>query len=286
MQDKSFKGVHILVEGIKDLKVYTKFFKRTEVRLTPTTGKYKQREAYYLLTGRGFANAIAIRDADFIRIKGNPKFIPDFPDDIFITDGHDAEMMMIMVDTLEDLFAVSVDQETKSNLEKSINSSIQKLVLDIAYMVGCLRFADKKYSLGLSFKPERPEGNRIKFKKFIDEKTFSLNVEQMIHIIWEYSKNRGQDVSSKEIITTGFNNILSQKNSPVDMINGHDVAEVVCIVSSQGLKSKSAIFQHPDRVEESLALSFDRSKFRRTKLYQEILQWQLKKGEPDLFSDI
>lgn len=286
MQDKSFKGIHILVEGAKDLKVYTKFFKKKDVKLTQTGGKYKQRDAYYLLTTRGFTNAIAIRDADFIRIKDNPKFDKDFDDNIFITDGHDSEMMMIMVDTLEDLLAVSVDDEIKISFEGKVRCSVKEFILKIAYNIGCLRLAEKRDGLGLSFKPERLDGNRIKFKKFIDEKTLSFDVKKMINTIWEYSKNRGREVSSKEAITEGFNKIHDQNNSVVDMINGHDVAEIICIVSSQGLKSKSSIFQHPDRVEEALALSFDRIKFRKTNLYRSILLWQEKKEGCDLFSDI
>lgn len=285
MQDTRFKGTHVLVEGIKDLKVYTKFFNREEVRLTQTTGKYKLREAYGILSSRGFTRKIAIRDADFLRVKGNIKFDQDFKDDIFVTDGHDSEVMMIMVDTLEDLLSVGVDQQIQRAFEKKANSTIKKVVLDLAYLTGCLRLADKKENLGLSFKPASPDGNRIRFKKFICEKTFSLNIDQMIHIVWEYSKNRQKVVSTKQVIRAAFDKILLQENNYEDMINGHDVAEIVCIIASVALKSKSNIFQHPDRVEESLALSFDRGKFRKTNLFQNINRWQGERNLVGLFSD-
>ncbi|MBD9590434.1 hypothetical protein IB254_25455 [Pseudomonas sp. PDM03] len=285
MQDTRFKGTHVLVEGIKDLKVYTKFFNREEVRLTQTTGKYKLREAYGILSSRGFTRKIAIRDADFLRIKGNIKFDQDFKDDIFVTDGHDSEVMMIMVDTLEDLLSVGVDQQIQRAFEEKANSTIKKVVLDLAYLTGCLRLADKKENLGLSFKPASPDGNRIRFKKFICEKTFSLNIDQMIHIVWEYSKNRQKVVSTKQVIRAAFDKILLQENNYEDMINGHDVAEIVCIIASVALKSKSNIFQHPDRVEESLALSFDRGKFRKTNLFQNINRWQGERNLVGLFSD-
>lgn len=285
MQDTRFKGTHVLVEGIKDLKVYTKFFNREEAKLTQTTGKYKLREAYGILSSRGFTRKIAIRDADFLRIKGNIKFDQDFQDDIFVTDGHDSEMMMIMVDTLEDLLSVGVDQQIQRAFEEQADSTIKKVVLDLAYLTGCLRLADKKENLGLSFKPSSPDGNRIKFKKFICEKTFSLDIDQMIHIVWEYSKNRQKAVSTKQVIRAAFDKILLQENNYEDMINGHDVAEIVCIIASTALKSKSNIFQHPDRVEESLALSFDRSKFRKTNLFQNINRWQNERNLVSLFSD-
>lgn len=284
MQDTRFKGTHILVEGIKDLKTYTKFFNHEKVKLTQTTGKYKLREAYEILSSRGFTRKIAIRDADFLRIKGNIKFDQNFQDDIFVTDGHDSEMMMILVGTLEDLLSVGVDQQILRAVEEQASATIKKVVLDLAYLVGCLRLANKKENLGLSFKPSSSDGNRIKFRKFICEKTFSLNIEQMIHVISEYSKNRNKPVSTKAAIRTGFDKILLQQNIYEDMINGHDVAEIICIIASTALKSKSNIFQHPDRVEESLALSFDRSKFRRTNLFQIIHQWQNKHNLRDLFS--
>ncbi|WP_110740330.1 MULTISPECIES: DUF4435 domain-containing protein [unclassified Pseudomonas] len=285
MQDTRFKGTHILVEGTKDLKVYTKFFNRETVRLTQTTGKYKLREAYGILSSRGFTRKIAIRDADFLRIKGNAKFEQDFKDDIFVTDGHDSEVMMIMVDTLEDLLSVGADQQALCSFEEKTNSTIKKVVLDLAYLTGCLRLADKRENLGLSFKPASSDGNRIKFRKFICEKTLSLNIDQMIHIIWEYSKNRQKIVSTKQVIRAAFDKILLQENNYEDMINGHDVAEIVCIIASGALKSKSNIFQHPDRVEESLALSFDRVKFRKTNLFQDINRWQDGRNLVGLFSE-
>lgn len=285
MQDTRFKGIHVLVEGAKDLKVYTKFFNRETVRLTQTTGKYKLREAYGILSSRGFTRKIAIRDADFLRIKGNEKFEQDFKDDIFVTDGHDSEVMMIMVDALEDLLSVGVDQQALLSFEEKTNSTIKKVALDFAYLTGCLRLADKREKLGLSFKPASPDGNRIKFKKFICEKTLSLNIDQMIHTIWEYSKNRQKVVSTKQEIRAALDKILLQKNNYEDMINGHDVAEIVCILASLVLKSKSNIFQHPDRVEESLALSFDRVKFRRTNLFQDVNRWQNNRNIVGFFSE-
>lgn len=275
MQDTRFKGTHVLVEGVKDLKVYTKFFNLCEAKLTPTAGKYKLREAYGILSSRGFIRKIGIRDADFLRIKGNVKFSDCYQDDIFVTDGHDSEIMMILNNSLEDLLMVAVDRNTQLEFENNANCTVRSLVIGMAYKLGCLRLANKKENLGLSFKPATPKGNRIKFKKFICENSLSLNIDQMVHIVWEYSKNRDKEVSSKNSILDALDRVVSQNHNCEDIINGHDVAEIICIVATAGLKSKSEIFQHPDRVEESLALSFDRSKFKQTGLFSKINGWQI-----------
>ncbi|MGC0878336.1 MULTISPECIES: DUF4435 domain-containing protein [Pantoea] len=284
MQDKSFKGMHVLVEGVKDLKVYSKFFDLAKVRLTQTGGKYKQREAYNTLSARGFQKAIGIRDADFFRIKDNPKFVEGFKTNIFMTDGHDSEIMMIMVDTLEDMLSVCVEYEGRKNFEEKISSSIREVVISGAYKLGCLKLANKRYNLGLSFKPEKVDGNRLKFKKFINENDFHLDLDKMIHTVWEYSKNRGQVVSNKDLITKSYSEVYGENHPSTEIVNGHDVAEIICIVASQGIKSKNTVFQHPDRVEESLALSFDRMKFRRTSLYQALFRWLEENEEEHFFS--
>lgn len=285
MQDTRFKGINILVEGIKDLKVYTKLFNHQQTKLIQTTGKYKLRGAFEILSDRGFDRKIAIRDADFLRIKGNTKYDPGFKEHIFATDGHDSEMMMVMVDTLEDLLSVGVEQQKREEFEARIGLSVRQLTLNLSYLVACLKLANRRANLGLSFKPAKQGGNRIKFKKFLCEKKFTIDIDLMIHTIWEYSKNRDKEVSSKQMTRLAFDEAFQENQTFEEMINGHDIAEIVCIIGTSGLRSSSSIFGHPDQVEESLALSFDRAKFRRTDLFKHILQWQATTNAEYLFSE-
>lgn len=284
MMDRRFRG-HILVEGAKDLKVYTKFFNREQVKLTQTFGKYKMREAFLILSERHYMNKFAIRDADFLRISGNVKYIEDYRDDIYATDGHDSEVMMLTVNALEDMISVAVDVDVFEKFEKKLGQSFRSRIITLAYQVGCLRLANKRCSLGLSFKPATPDGNRIKFKKFICDKNFTIDLDQMIHIVIEYSKNRGNVVSDRQTIKAMHEEALKSDHTQLEVINGHDIAEIICVLMSVGAKCKSHIFQNPDRVEEALALSFDRDKFRRTQLYGEINSWRKRNDFATLFAE-
>ena len=45
LQDSEFEGQYVLVEGVKDLRLYRKFILE-DLRVKPTFGKYKLRQVY------------------------------------------------------------------------------------------------------------------------------------------------------------------------------------------------------------------------------------------------
>jgi hypothetical protein len=119
-QDTTFSGVHLLVEGKQDSKLYSKFVQKDNVRVKTALGKYRLRQAYTLLMERGMDSIVGIRDADFLRIKDNPKFTPNFSEAIFPTDCHDAEVMIVSCGILDDLLALVCDPE---NIDKFVQDS-------------------------------------------------------------------------------------------------------------------------------------------------------------------
>lgn len=284
MLDRRFRG-HILVEGAKDLKVYAKFFNKEQVKLTQAFGKYKMREAFSILSERNYMSKFAIRDADFLRVSGNAKYDENYQDDIYVTDGHDSEVMMVTVNALEDMLSVAMGIDALEKLEERLGQTFRSRLFALAYQVGCLRLANKRGGLGLSFKPATQDGNRIKFKKFICDKDLTIDLDKMIHIVWEYSKNRENEVFDRQVIKAKYQETYKSNHANLEIINGHDIAEITCILASIGAKCKNQIFQHPDRVEEALALSFDRDKFRRTQLFEKIDSWRERNDFATLFSE-
>ncbi|WP_220487934.1 hypothetical protein, partial [Klebsiella pneumoniae] len=127
-----------------------------------------------ILSGRGFNSKFCIRDADFLRVNGNEKFIPEFADDIFVTDGHDSEVMIFSSDALKSVLLITSTVEKIEAFEDKYGSSISARVFELAKPIGYLRYANKIHNLGLSFKPDRPEGKKIKYKKIICDKKFEI----------------------------------------------------------------------------------------------------------------
>ncbi|HBO21945.1 MAG TPA: hypothetical protein DD649_03525 [Providencia sp.] len=280
MQEGKFEGgVYLLVEGVKDIKVYGRLTNEKTARIKQTYGKYKQRRVYDILTERGFDSKLCIRDADFLRVPGNDKFIENFNKNIFVTDGHDSEIMIISSDALNNLLLITSSSEKIKAFEEKYKCNIREFILELAKPIGYLRFANKKYNLGLSFKPERPEGKKIKYKKFICDKEFKyIGIETMINIIYEYSKNRGQEVASRNFIMEKYLEVMKIDIPIIELANGHDVSEIISIIISKGLKSDSLLVSDQETTESSLALAYELRHFQDSNLFINIQNWSAKNG--------
>jgi hypothetical protein len=278
-QDKSFKGFIILVEGKKDIKLYDRFFDRTVTKLVATFGKYKLRDVFALLTQRGVERKIGLRDADFLRIPNNPKFDSDYAENIFPTDYHDSEVMMVKSHACRHFLRVTLDDDKLDEFEKKNALLVRDHAFRLSYNIGCLRLANKRYELGLSFKPVKPEGNRLKYKSFICSRTgVFLGNEKLINTVLEYSKNRGNSISTRAEINDKLELILKE-NHPIDeIVNGHDMTEVLAIVVRDVMKSTSKLLQNSDCVEDLLILGFDSHEFSKTQLRAKLSGWEAASG--------
>lgn len=279
MQEEKFDGAYILVEGTKDIKVYSRLVDKNSIRVRQTHGKYKQREVYRILSERGFNSKLCVRDADFLRVPGNEKFQPNYPESIFATDDHDAEVMMANTDAFTNLLLITSSEEKIKAFEEKHKNNIRSLIFELAKPIGYLRYANKKHKLGLSFKPERPDGNKLKFKKFICDKQFKyFNLDTMINTVFEYSKNRGNEVASRDEIFKKLESSIELNIPTTELINGHDVSEITSIVITKGLQSDSNLIQDQASVESSLTLAYELRHFHESKLYLSLQTWGAANG--------
>lgn len=281
-QDTSFRGVHLLVEGKRDYKLYKKFADDAYVRIKTTQGKYRLREIYALLVKRGVVDIVGIRDADFLRIAGNSKYSAQYADAIFPTDCHDAEIMLACNGALQDYLSIIADPDLVESFEAK-HKPIFDLVMKAIYPIGCLRLANKRFGLGLSFKPEKPEGNQIKIRKFVSESDWTVDVAAMVNTVWEYSQNRGLTVASKARITEALTSITAEGHPANEISNGHDFSAVLHLLSTRGLKSTNKMLQDPGCVEDLLIAVFDLSKFASTGLYALVQNWSAAKNRALVF---
>jgi hypothetical protein len=280
--DTSFKGMHLLVEGKQDYKLYKKFIDNSAVRIKTTRGKYRLREIYALLIQRGVADVVGIRDADFLRIKDNPKHSPNYPDAIYPTDFHDAEIMLVRGGILADYLTMVSTPEQVTNFEGK-HGAIFDVVMQAIYPLGCLRLANKRAGLGLSFKPERPEGNLLKVRKFLQESDWKVDIPSMINTVWEYSQNRTSAVATREAMASSLDEIMSEAHSADEISNGHDFAAVLQLITTKGLKSTNKLSLDTGCVEDLLIALFDLKKFSATRLYGSVQGWSSAKSKPLVF---
>src|SRR3546814_17783638 len=65
MQDNSFKGHYLIVEGVKDVKFYQKYIDPTSFRIWEAFGRENVKLVLKLLNERGCHRRIGVIDSDF-----------------------------------------------------------------------------------------------------------------------------------------------------------------------------------------------------------------------------
>lgn len=276
MQDTSFSGYYLIVEGNKDYKLYKKFFSEN-IRIREAWGCEKLREAMVILEERGFENKIGIIDSDFSRILDIKWDI----NDLFITDYHDIEVMMIKSNALFTVLNVYCKEEKIH--EFCDITMIYNIIVDIGKQIGILKFVNEVYKLGLIFKPKEIEGNQLKYKEFVSEKDLSfLGVEKMIQTVINYSNGKSKNIQNFDTILQRFME-LSNKNYDEDqLVNGHDLSHILFILCKKVLKSSNRMLVDFNSIEDSLILSYEAIDFVETKLFENLLKWSIE-NQVELF---
>jgi len=94
-----FTGVIVITEGATDVRVYQRFFSKTHCQLVPSNGKQNAIDATVILNGEHFAGLFTIVDADFDHLESINPISPN----IFYTDLHDLETMILSSSSLDDV---------------------------------------------------------------------------------------------------------------------------------------------------------------------------------------
>lgn len=270
LQDKSYKGIYVLVEGKKDLKLYSKFFNSKNTRLRVTFGCSKLKEVFEILDQRGFNEKIGILDKDFLDIYGG---VPELQN-IFHTDFHDIEVMMFKSKALESVIRIYSTDEQLSDFETKVNKPIREVVFTLSDNLGYLKLAEKKHNLGLIFKPEKPDGNQIGYNDFISNNLEYLGDNKLIKSIVNYSRNK----STKQLIEADILKKLqlekTVKYESIHLSNGHDISNILFILFKKTLRSNNRMLNDFNCIEDSLILAYEFEDFKKTNLFEELSSWQ------------
>lgn len=270
MQDLTFTGYYIIVEGNKDEKLYGKFIFNKQIRIKPGFGNEKVKEVLRILDERGFDKRIGIIDADFRNILNVTENI----EGLFITDEHDIEVMMIKTKALENVINIFCSKKEIREFEKKNAISIRDKVYALGKEIGYLKLANKIYNLGLVFKPKTVDGNQIKYANFTCDKTLDfLGKDKLIEASINYSLNKSEQIEDKQTIEHRYAETSEKEYDLLQLINGHDLSNFLYILMKKVLKSKNKMLANFSSIEDSLILSYEHTFFKETILYNEIKTW-------------
>ena len=245
--------IWVLVEGEDDCKIYPKFFKENNRKIEQVHGGCGQLEIVIEKLQKYNDKVIGIRDADFCHITNN--YLP-FPN-MFYTDFHDIEMMMIHNDSVfknifYDFGLSEVSNEIKNNL------------LEETVFVGYIRYYNELNDCRLNFQG-LSFGN---LHKKNDDNSLILLKKELIDEINNRSTQK-KIVIDKEIIDK-FSKSVDLSLS-YQLINGHDFTKLLAFRINFILTSKKL---NDKEVSKSLRNSYTMNEFKQTDLFKNIQVWQ------------
>ncbi len=275
MMDSSFNGYAIIVEGMKDSKLLNKYINKKSIVVKDAFGYRNVLEVMKILTSRNYEKRIGIVDSDFSQILNTTC---DYPD-IFYTDFHDIEVMLMSTRALENTVSMCCADDKIRNFEKGSEDLIRRRVFELATEVGYLKLANRIYNLGLAFKPKKLDGNTIKYKNFIDESRFVFtNCQAMVKTIINYSVGKSDKIESEEYIIESYHKLRSEPYDLFHLVNGHDLTNILYLFIKKTLKSNHPAVHDSNTLEDFLILAYDYEDFKRTNLYKSINQFMIEKN--------
>lgn len=239
----------ILVEGYKDVRLYSNLFDAQKCFITPAMNKMNAVSALRVLHKGGVKGVFTIIDSDFSTLIGPAWDNPD----ILLTDTHDLEGMLLRSQALEKL---AVEHEIDMHSETDLRA---KLLL-ATRQLGYLRLASERGTHRLNFE-------NLNHANFIDARKISCDVQRMTSEVIEKSLN--SRMSSAEMIDA-ISEIEHARHDPWIISSGHDLAAVLALVLSN--RTGKEILSYT--VERQLRLAYERAFFRQTALYSRIVAWQ------------
>jgi len=261
MTRSQFSGCFVIVEGkTADLRVYGRFFDSEACQIIPAHGKDRALEALEILENHNFAGVLAIVDADFWRLEGRvPK-----GQNVFITDGHDLETMILKSPALEKLITEFGSTEKLENLSQNRGKALREILLELGRPLGYLRWLSKQRNLLLTFED-------IPFSKFID-RTYKLDTGAMINSI--KNKSGRHDLAEVDLQSEirAIEDVVG--HDPWDICCGHDLVCIISLGLRTALGSNQANEVRSELLQKVLRAAYETAFFLETELFQSLLTWQ------------
>lgn len=146
MTRTQFSGTFVIVEGeTADLPVYRRLVDRKLAKVIPAHSKNKALAALKILEDTHFLGVITIVDADFWRLEGPDPTNPN----LFITDTHDLETMLLESPSLEKLLDEFGSEKKITNFTANNKMEVRQALLTAACPIGYLRWVSQRNNLSL-----------------------------------------------------------------------------------------------------------------------------------------
>ena len=251
----------VIVEGGTDVRFYYKFFDNSRCQIEPGYGKANTLGAISELENDDIVGVLAIIDADYLHLEN--KEIGS--EDVFLTDTHDVETMIIKSKALDDFIYENANLEKVNDLLKTKNKNdLRDILINCTIYVDYIKWYNLKKNFSLKFKG-------LKFDKFITD-NLSFDKDSFFK---ELVRNSGNFQTPIENVKKEVENFKSNDHDPWQVCTGHHLTEVLYIGLNKKFGYNSSYIANDVRqVESSLRMCYESRYFAETKLFKLIKKWE------------
>ncbi len=268
-KSKSF----MVVEGITDLRLYSKFIDDTNCNIIIADSKQNVKACIVACNEEAVEGVIGIVDADFSRLEETKEEISN----LFKTDGHDLECMLMDSPAYEDVIKEYVNINKYARFEGKSQERVKYILLKNAAIIGYLRWYSLQENLGFNF-------SMLDFTLFVDVHTLEVNIEQLVKQVLI----RSRKINAFEIneIVGKIKMMLEQEEDFWQVCCGHDLIELLTMgfVNIFGDYNAKGLFA--GQLEGSFRLAYTKSYFEITQLYKDLVAWQKNNKNFKIFSGV
>nr|VFK02915.1 MAG: Protein of unknown function (DUF4435) [Candidatus Kentron sp. H]VFK03145.1 MAG: Protein of unknown function (DUF4435) [Candidatus Kentron sp. H]VFK05852.1 MAG: Protein of unknown function (DUF4435) [Candidatus Kentron sp. H] len=249
--------VWIIVEGETDRRLFRKLIDGAHVEIETSPSGLRGVLDIVATLLREMDRIIGIRDADFLHPEGKEESAGN----IFVTDCHDAEMMILSRDNAYHQVAWEYLEEGKH-----ASFSRERILASIAF-IGALRWMNHTDDLKLDF-------DGLGLGAFYDRETLVLDETGFLEVVMKRSGNKRKAVSREEVESK-----VEDASDLPNPCNGHDFQKVFALLADSNAKKGVS----PDEIGRAFRMAYRPRDFRTTDLYGKLIHWSDKQSRP-LFS--
>jgi hypothetical protein len=246
-----FSGTIIIVEGGSDVRAYKDLMDPDKCSFIPADGKDTAIKALQLLENENFKGVVGIVDADLFHLEGiSPKSA-----NLFLTDTHDFETMVLQTDILDKFISEFVNLDKTKKIYKPIKMKL----IDNALILGYFRWIDSPYkeNLKLKFKD-------LSYDKFIDKHHFEIKLNSLVD---EVKLNSDDYVVDSKEIKQKIRELIGEGHDPWQVCRGHDVTELLSFGLNMIFGFDRDIPFGAEKIEKILRISYSQLHFEKTFLF-------------------
>ncbi len=258
MMRSVFKGTVLVVEGVTDSRLYSKFARKETVKVMIAHSKDNvRRSVTECLTRRGDGKVVGIIDKDIDALIGRKKSPP-----LFGTDRNDIESMMMCSKAFDDVMSEYADPEKLKAFEGRYGR-LSDAVARAACPVCLLMYISYKRGMNLSFKD-------LDHSRFVNPHTLETDIPRMVAEV--YAQSMAQ-MYPKQTIVDQIRNIIRSIEDPWDAVRGHDAVSILALALRSGLGSYNAKYMREGELSGALRLAYGMEYFKKTELYASSDSW-------------